>query len=88
MSINVTLAGTGLRQELLPYKRAARLTITGLTAGADNVVPHGLPFTPTGLSLRPSALGLWAETQVPDATNIYITVGGGGAVSGTVDVAE
>ena len=68
--------------------REGSVTITGLTAGAPNTVPHGLPFTPTRISLRPSALGLWGETAVPDATNFYITVGAGGATSGSIDYWE
>lgn len=65
--------------------RQARLVIAGLTAGA-NVVPHGLPVTPINVWYGPAASGLWGETQSPDAQNLYITVGTGGATSGTAYV--
>ena len=67
--------------------RFGQLTITGLSEGA-NVVPHGLVFAPSQMHLRPGATGLWGETQLPDATNIYITVGVGGATSGIIDFEE
>ena len=66
--------------------RKAKLAITGLTAAAPNVVPHGLPSAPLTVSYDPSALGGWGETQPPDTTNLYITVETGGATSGTVFV--
>jgi hypothetical protein len=62
--------------------RQAKLVIAGLTAGAANTVPHGLPAVPVSISYNPGANGLWGETQPPDATNVYITVGAGGATSG------
>lgn len=65
--------------------RQAKLVIAGLAAGA-NVVPHGLPATPISVSYGPGASGLWGETQSPDAQNLYITVGTGGATSGTAYV--
>jgi hypothetical protein len=68
--------------------RTGSLAITGLTAGADNTVPHGRPFTPLRLSYRPQAAGGWNETQAPDATNIYITVAAGGPTAFTVDYRE
>jgi len=70
-----TLQGVPIRQ--------ARLVISGLTAGAANSVPHGLPATPVSIAYNPGASGLWGETQPPDATNVYITVGAGGATSGS-----
>lgn len=75
-----TLNGAFLRMETL--------TVTGLTAASANTIPHGLPFTPRKVSLRPGATGLWGETSVPDATNIYVTVGTGGATAGHIDVWE
>ena len=63
--------------------RKAKLAISGLTAGTANSVPHGLPSTPVSIAYTPSANGLWGETQAPDATNVYITVGPGGATSGS-----
>ena len=78
-------------QEILGTKAGAEieratLAITGLTAGAANTIPHGLPRVPRRVSLRPGALGLWGETSAPDATNINVTVGAGGATAGTIDV--
>ena len=62
--------------------------ITGLAEG-PNLIPHNLPFTPNGaLNLRPGAAGKWGETQKPDATNFYITVGSGGATAGRIDWTE
>jgi hypothetical protein len=66
--------------------RQAKLAIAGLTAGAANTVPHGLPTVPVCISYNPGASGLWGETQPPDATNVYITVGAGGATSGSAFV--
>ena len=63
--------------------RQAQLAIAGLVAGGANVVPHGLPSTPISVSYSPGAAGLWGQTQAPDKTNLYITVGTGGATSGT-----
>jgi len=61
----------------------AKLAITGLTAASGNTVPHGLPRPPRAVLLVPGAAGLWGETQAADGTNIYITVGSGGATAGT-----
>lgn len=73
-------------------RREASLAVTGLTAGADNVIPHSLPYTPSRLSLRPlkdgTTPGGWSETQAADATNIYLTVNTNGSTKGTIDVAE
>lgn len=89
MSIAVTNTGQGFRSNIGgEYRRRGSLAITGLTSGSANTIPHGLPFTPSRVSLRPSALGLWGETSVPDATNVYITVGTSGATSGTIDYEE
>lgn len=72
-------------------RRRATLTITGLTA-SDNTVPHGLPYTPSRISLRPGKDGTtpggWSETSAADATNIYITVNTNGSTLGKVDVIE
>lgn len=89
MSIAVTNTSKGRRVDMRATEaRHGTLTITGLTAGGANTVPHGLPFTPSKLGFRPGANGLWGETQAPDATNIYITVGGGGATAGKADYEE
>ncbi|HUI42088.1 MAG TPA: hypothetical protein VL523_08975 [Terriglobia bacterium] len=66
--------------------RQAKLAITGLTAGAANVIPHGLPSAPIGVSYDPGASGLWGESQPPDGASLYVTVGAGGATSGTAYV--
>ena len=66
--------------------RQARLVIAGLAVGAANVVPHGLPSVPISVSYDPGAAGLWGETQPPDTANLYISVGTGGAASGTAYV--
>lgn len=65
--------------------RQAKLVITGLAAGA-NVVPHGLPAIPVSVLYDPGASGLWGETQSADKMNLYITVGTGGATSGSAYV--
>jgi hypothetical protein len=89
MSIAVTVTPGGTKTDLDGvYRRRGSLAITGLTAASANTIPHGLPFTPNRISLRPGALGLWGETQAPDSTNIYITVGTGGATAGTIDYEE
>jgi len=88
MPIGVTNRGIGRRVSMAAdERRYGSLTVTGLAAGA-NTIPHGLPFIPSRLSFRPSALGLWGETAAPDATNIYVTVGTGGALSGAIDYEE
>lgn len=61
----------------------ATLAVSGLTAAANNTVPHGLPRTPKFYFYGAQPLG-WSEQAVPDATNIYIAVATGGATSGTV----
>lgn len=88
MSIAVTIAAKARYSDEVgvPHRRA-KLTITGLAEGA-NTVPHGLPYTPHSPIFRPGANGLWGETAVADATNLYITVGTGGATAGIVDVEE
>ncbi|MGC2287391.1 MAG: hypothetical protein WA542_19220 [Candidatus Acidiferrum sp.] len=62
------------------------LAVSGLTAGSANTVPHGLPRPPQTVDLNAGAAGKWGETQVADATNVYITVGSGGATSGWINV--
>lgn len=89
MAIVATNLGIGRRVSMsADERRFGKLTITGLTAAGANTIPHGLPFIPSRLSLRPGALGLWGETSAPDATNIYITVGTGGATAGVIDYEE
>jgi hypothetical protein len=64
----------------------ASLAVTGLTAASANTIPHGLPTTPQMVNLVPGANGLWGQTSAADATNIYVTVGTGGATAGTINV--
>ena len=87
MAISVTPTYYGRVKDLDGrFPRRAQLAVTGLTAGAANSIPHGLPQAPQTVDLNPSALGLWGETQVADGTNIYVTVGTGGATSGWINV--
>ena len=95
MPIGVTVAATGTGRRVDMYnneKRYASLSITGLTAGADNTIPHGLPYTPARISYRPAKVGTtpggWTETQAPDGTNLYLTVNTNGSTSGIIDVEE
>lgn len=91
MSIAVSILTPGpfvFRDQSGAPRRRETLTVTGLTAASANTIPHTLPFTPRKISLRPGANGLWGETSVPDATNIYVTVGTGGATAGHIDVEE
>ncbi len=86
MAIAVTPTYQSFRQNQTgEFLRRASLAISGLAVGA-NTVPHGLVAAPLRVTYRPGAGGLWGETSAPDATNLYITVGTGGATSGTVDV--
>lgn len=58
--------------------RRAALVITGLTAGAANTIPHGLPKIPYGVPNYQATSGTPGfETAVPDATNLYYTTGAG-----------
>ncbi len=58
--------------------RRAVLVITGLTAAAANVIPHGLPRTPFGVPNYVATSGVPGfETSPPDATNLYYTTGAG-----------
>jgi hypothetical protein len=54
----------------------AVLVVTGLTAGAANTIPHGLPRTPHGVPNYQATSGTPGfETSAPDATNLYYTTG-------------
>ncbi|MGD0008748.1 MAG: hypothetical protein ABSE93_09420 [Terriglobia bacterium] len=82
MAIAVSAAG----HELLTDNRGffpvtATLTVTGMTGGATNTVPHGLPRIPrrvwfTALASGANAAGCSLDTSSVaagfDATNIYI----------------
>ncbi len=95
MSISVSIVAGSQRttrtDQGVPIRKNT-LSITGMTAGADNTVAHTLPFKPTKLSYRPSKNGTtpggWSETSSPDGTNLYITVNTNGSTAGLVDVEE
>jgi len=62
-----------------PFVASAKLTITGLTSGSPNTIPHGLPKTPTKVVyVARDGNGNWYETQAADGTNLYITSGSSG----------
>jgi hypothetical protein len=69
------------------YLRYAKLTVTGLTASANNTVPHGLTdgrgnaVVPVQVSLEPTSNNNFWEYQAADATNIYVGVGAGAGVT-------
>jgi hypothetical protein len=64
--------------------RVAKVPVTTV-AGQANTVAHGLPAAPLAAIYAPtSGNGNWYETQAPDATNVYITVGASGPTSFTV----
>lgn len=79
MAIAVTPTYEDIRQNLEgAYLRRAVLLITGLTAGAANTIPHGLPGTPYGVPNYQATSGTPGfETSAPDATNLYYTTGAG-----------
>ena len=67
------------------FLNRAVLAVSGLTAGSANTIPHGLPRQPQTVDLNAGAAGKWGETSAADATNIYVTVGSGGATSGWIN---
>jgi hypothetical protein len=79
MPISVTPSYEDVHQNLTgALLRRAILTITGLTAAAANVIPHGLPRAPLGVPNYQASSGTPGfETQPPDATNLYYTTGAG-----------
>ena len=86
MPISVTLASKSVSNQTLQgtFQIWNTLSVSGLTANADNVIPHGLPKKPFFVTYRPGANGLWGEVSV-DETNIVIHVGAGGATAGRID---
>ena len=81
------LSGDKLRIPRIKWPLALFMlgTLVSLAFSGDPVA-HGLPRVPRKVVFVPSALGLWGETSVADATNIYITVGASGATSGKIYV--
>ncbi len=65
------------------------LNVTGLTAAANNTIPHGLTdrngnaLAPQFYVYGPEQTG-WSQQQAADNTNVYITVATAGATAGTV----
>lgn len=68
-----------------------KVAVTGLTAGANNVIPHTFPCgpePPRQVVYRAQADGGWYEYQEPDATNFYIHVDAAGPTSFIVEAAH
>lgn len=55
--------------------RRAKLVITGLTAGAANTIPHGLPLGPLEVVYVSNSGAMGFETQAADRANLYFTTG-------------
>jgi hypothetical protein len=83
MSISVTPSYGLVETSLVgAFINSAQLTLTGLSSGSDNTVPHGLPRTPVKVTYIPrDGNGNWYETSAADATNLYITSGSSGPTS-------
>ncbi len=79
MAISVTPTYEDVHQNLTgALLRRAVLVVTGLTAGAANTIPHGLPKTPYNVPIYQATSGTPGfETSPPDATNLYYTTGAG-----------
>lgn len=77
----------GWRDQNGAYLRAAKLTVTGLSAGSTNNVPHGLtdnrgnPTTPIEVGIEPTSNQTLWENSAADSTNIYVGAGGGAGTS-------
>ncbi len=81
MAISVTPTYLGQRTNLTgEYIRSAKLALAGLTAGAANTVPHGLPATPQKVFLEPTSNGPFYENAAADATNLYVFAQGTGTI--------
>ena len=83
MSLGVTLTSLFITDSLSGKQlRNAKLTVTGLTTGQANTVPHGLtdgkgnPSTPVSVDIEPTSLNNFYESQAADSTNIYVGVDG------------
>jgi hypothetical protein len=74
------------------YLSYAKLVVSGLTAGANNTVPHGLTdgkgngVAPLQVSLEPTSNNTFYEYQAADTTNIYVGVGAVGGSGTTVNI--
>jgi hypothetical protein len=85
ISVSASYVNRGQQLDGKFFRRAV-LTVSGMSAGAGNTIPHGLPAAPVRVGLNPGANGLWGETQPADATNIYVTVGSTGHTGGIINV--
>ena len=88
MAVTVSAAYQGFFQIQRGNRiRRAVLTVSGLTAGTANTIPHGLPGTPQQIDMLPGSNGTfpggWGLSAGPDGTNIYVVVANNGATSGT-----
>ena len=84
MAVSVSLTEQFIEESLAgPFVKNAKLTVIGLTAGANNSVPRGLndvkgnAVTPLTVSIEPSSNNNFYEYQAADSTNIYVGVGSG-----------
>jgi len=76
MAIVVTPTYLSFRQNQTgEYIRRAKLTVTGLTAGAANTIPHGLPTPPQIVNYVATSGTPGFETSPADGTNLYFTTG-------------
>jgi hypothetical protein len=88
MAVSVSLVEQFIEETLAgPFVKNAKLTVTGLTTGGNNSVPHGLndgkgnAVTPITVSIEPSSNNNFYEYQAADSTNIYVGVGAGTGTS-------
>jgi hypothetical protein len=92
MSIAVTTVKVGGMVTARNANELARvqLQITGLTAGASNTVPHGLPYTPRVVTLTAvsATAGTVQHNAAWDATNLYILVGTAGPTTVYADCVQ
>lgn len=88
MAISVSISYCeATRDERNRRKRRAVLQVTGLTAGVNNIVPHGLPMNPdqfSAVNIEPTSAGPFSEYQPADLTNLYIHAGGAGTACNVV----
>ena len=74
------------------YLHYAKLAVTGLTAGGNNTVPHGLTdgkgnaVTPLQVSIEPTSNNTFWEYQAADSTNIYVAAGSVGGSGTTITI--
>jgi hypothetical protein len=88
MAVSVSLTEQFIEETLAgPYIKNAKLSVSGLTTGGNNTVPHGLndgkgnAVTPITVSIEPASNNNFYESQAADSTNIYVGVGSGAGTS-------